>query len=65
MGLSLFLIGIVLLIFGFASTESLWGQIAQTFSGQTAATRSLWLLVGGALAVPLGIFLAWRGVRRQ
>lgn len=62
MGLSLFVAGVVFLIFGFASDPS---GLQQTFYANGVGIRPLWLLVGGALAVPLGIYVAWRGVRRQ
>ncbi len=62
-GLGIFALGIVLLIFGFNESQSFSSDVSRFFTGNPT-DRSLWLIVGGAVAVIAGLVLAIRGARR-
>jgi multisubunit Na+/H+ antiporter MnhB subunit len=63
-GLALFAIGIVLLIFGFNESQSFSSDVSRFFTGNPS-DRSIWLVVGGAAAVVLGLVMAIRGQRSK
>ncbi len=63
-GLTIFAVGIVLLIFGFSASQSLGSEISRLFTGHPT-DRSLWLVVGGVGAVVAGLLLAVRGIDRS
>lgn len=63
-GLAIFLLGIVLLIFGFDATQSLSAEVARLWNSHRA-DQGLWLVIGGAAAVIGGLILAFRGARRR
>ncbi|MBN1398680.1 MAG: DUF3185 family protein [Bacteroidetes bacterium] len=46
--------GIILMVFGVNAHDSYISNVSQFFTG-TAADKSMWMLVGGAVAVFLGI----------
>ncbi len=62
-GLALFALGIVLLIFGFNESRSFASDVSRLFTGNPT-DRSVWLVIGGAVAVIAGLGLALRGARR-
>jgi hypothetical protein len=62
-GIGIFALGVVLLIFGFSASQSLSSEVSRAFTGNPT-DRSMWLLVGGAVAVIPGLFLALRSGRR-
>ncbi|HSU56715.1 MAG TPA: DUF3185 family protein [Candidatus Dormibacteraeota bacterium] len=62
-GLTIFALGIVLLILGFNESQSFSSDISRFLTGNPT-NRSIWLLAGGVLTVVLGLVLAIRGVRR-
>jgi len=62
-GLGIFALGVVLLIFGFNESHSFGSDVSRVFTGNPT-DRSIWLISGGALAVVAGLILALRGVRR-
>jgi multisubunit Na+/H+ antiporter MnhB subunit len=62
-GLTLFAIGIVLLILGFNASQSFSSDVSRLFTGNPT-DRSIWLLLGGTVAVAAGLLLSIRGVRR-
>ncbi len=62
-GLGIFALGIVLLIFGFNESQSFGSDVSRFFTGNPT-DRSLWLIAGGAVAVIAGLVLAIRGARR-
>ena len=64
LGLGVFAAGIVLLIFGFNETHSFSSDISRMFTGNPTE-HSIWLLVGGIVAVVAGLALAISGTRRQ
>ena len=62
-GLGVFALGIVLLIFGFNESHSFSSDVSRAFTGNPT-DRSIWMIAGGVLAVVVGLFLAIRGMRK-
>jgi multisubunit Na+/H+ antiporter MnhB subunit len=62
-GLAIFAVGIVLLVFGFNASHSISSDVSRFFTGNPT-DKSIWFLVGGAAAVILGLVVAIRGGRR-
>lgn len=62
LGLAVFALGIVLLVFGFNESQSLGSEVSRAFTGNPT-NRSLWLIVGGIVAVIAGLFIAIRSGR--
>lgn len=58
----LVLIGVVLLVLGLAASESLGSSFSKFFTGEPT-DRSIWLMLGGVVAVAIGATLSWRGSR--
>ena len=63
MGLAIFALGVVLLIFGFNESHSFSSDVSRTFTGNPT-NHSMWMITGGAVAVIGGIALAISGRRR-
>ena len=63
LGLAIFAVGIVLLIFGFNASQSFSSDVSRFFTGNPT-DKSIWLLIGGAAAVIVGLVIALRGTRR-
>jgi multisubunit Na+/H+ antiporter MnhB subunit len=63
-GLAIFAIGVILLIFGFNESHSFNSNVTRFFTGNPT-DKSMWLLVGGAAAIIVGLFVAIRGNRRN
>ena len=63
-GLAIFALGVVLLIFGFNESHSFSSDVSRAFTGNPT-DRSMWMIVGGIVAVVAGLFLAITGVRRK
>ncbi|MEP4468175.1 DUF3185 family protein [Marinobacter alexandrii] len=57
-GVVLLVVGIALLFFGYQSTQSVGGQITETFTGQYT-DKTMWFLIGGAAAAAAGAFLTF------
>ena len=62
-GLAIFAVGIVLLIFGFNASQSFASEVSRFFSGNPT-DKSMWLLIGGAVAVVVGLLVAIFGARK-
>ena len=62
-GLAVLALGIVLLIFGFNESHSFSSDVSRTFTGNPT-NHSMWLIIGGAVAVVAGIGVALTGRRR-
>ncbi len=58
LGLVLLVVGILLLFFGWQSSESVGEQISETFTGRFT-DGTMFYLIGGAAALVAGIFLAF------
>ena len=63
-GLAILALGIVLVIFGFNESHSFNSDVSRFFTGNPT-DRSMWLIIGGAGAVIIGLFLAIRGTHRS
>ncbi len=65
-GIALLVGGVILLIFGINASESFGSEVSKFFTGNPT-DKSMWLVVGGAVALVLGIILAavpGRGITR-
>jgi hypothetical protein len=62
LGLVLVLVGIVLLILGVAASESIGSSFSKLFTGEPS-DRSIWLMIGGVVAIAVGSAIGWRGSR--
>jgi multisubunit Na+/H+ antiporter MnhB subunit len=63
-GLLILAVGIVLLIFGFNESQSFSSDVSRFFTGNPT-DRSIWMLIGGIIAVIAGLFLAITGARKR
>jgi len=52
--------GIVLVVYGIAASESLSSDISRFFTG-SPTDKTIWLLVGGIVAIIIGLFGLLRG----
>lgn len=57
LGIILLVIGVILLIFGFNASQSLGDQVTETITGRFT-DETMWFIIGGAVAVVVGAFLA-------
>ncbi len=64
LGLGIFAVGVVLLIFGLNESQSFSSDVSRFFTGNPT-NRSIWLLVGGVLAMIAGLVLALRRTRHE
>jgi uncharacterized protein DUF3185 len=62
-GLAIFALGVVLLIFGFNESHSFSSDVSRFFTGNPT-DRSMWMIVGGIAAVVVGLFMAIMGTRK-
>lgn len=63
-GILLLAVGVALLIFGFNASHSFSSDVSRFFTGNPT-DKSMWLLIGGAAAVVVGLVIAIRGTRRS
>ncbi len=59
LGLAIFALGIVLLIFGFDASHSFASDVSRAFTGNPT-NNSVWLIFGGGAAVIVGLIVALR-----
>ena len=64
LSLALLVVGVVLLIYGFNAANSAGSEISRVFTGNPT-DKSMWLLLGGAVAAVLGLFGLLRGGGRS
>ena len=62
-GLAVLALGIVLLIFGYNESHSLNSDVSRFFSGNPT-DKSMWLIIGGIIAVICGLVFALRGGKK-
>jgi len=62
--LAILALGIVLLVFGFNESHSFSSDVSRTFTGNPT-DRSMWLIIGGAVAVILGLAFGVMGFRKR
>lgn len=60
LSVALFVVGVVLLVLGFNASQSASSEISRAFTGNPA-DKSIWFLVGGAVAAILGLFGLFTG----
>jgi uncharacterized membrane protein len=64
LGIVLLVVGVLLLFFGLRATDSVGESITEGVTG-SYTNRTLWLIVGGAVAVIAGGALAFVGGRHR
>lgn len=57
-GIVLLVVGIALLYFGYQSSQSVGGQIAESLTGRFT-DETMWYLIGGAAAAAAGAFMTF------
>ena len=57
LGAVLLVVGLILLYFGWQSSQSVGDQITETFTGRFTDS-TMWFLITGAAATVVGIFIA-------
>ena len=62
-GLALLVVGAILLVLGFNSSESLGSQISEFFSG-SPTDKTVWLLIGGVVALVVGLAMSFAPHRK-
>ena len=63
-GIAIIALGVVLLVFGFNESHSFASDVSKTFTGNPT-NHSMWLIIGGAVAVIAGIGMSLTGRRRS
>lgn len=63
-GIALLALGIMLLIFGFTATDSLVERASKTVTGEYT-DRTMFYIIGGAVAAVVGLGLTAFGGRRE
>jgi di/tricarboxylate transporter len=56
LGIILLVVGVILLVFGWNSSQSLGDQVTETITGRFT-DETMWFIIGGAVAVVVGAFL--------
>jgi drug/metabolite transporter (DMT)-like permease len=57
LGIILLVVGVILLVFGWNASQSLGDQVTETITGRFT-DETMWFIIGGAVAVVVGGFLA-------
>ena len=57
-GAAVIVLGVCLLIAGLDASDSLSSRFSRLFTG-TSTDKTIWLLVGGALALTVGVSMVW------
>lgn len=57
-GLVLLVVGVILLYFGWQSSQSLGDQVTEAMTGRFT-DETMWFIIGGAVAVVAGAFLTF------
>lgn len=63
LGIALLVVGILLLYFGWQSSQSAGEQLTETLTGRFT-DETTWFLIGGAAATVVGVFLTFYANRR-
>lgn len=58
LGIVLLVVGVLLLVFGFQSTQSLGEQVTETFTGRFT-DGTMFMIIGGAAALAAGAFMTF------
>lgn len=60
LAVALLVVGVVLLVFGFNASHSVSSDVSRAFTGNPT-DKSVWFLVGGAVAAIIGLFGLFTG----
>jgi hypothetical protein len=63
-GIAVLVVGIVLIVWGANASQSAGSEISKFFTG-AATNKSIWLLVGGTVALIAGASMAFTGRNRS
>ncbi|MDB6032280.1 MAG: rane protein [Verrucomicrobiales bacterium] len=63
LGFALLVGGVILIIFGFNAAHSAGSDISRVFTGNPS-DRSMWMILGGAVAAVIGLVSVLRGRAR-
>ena len=63
-GLAIFALGVVLLIFGFNESHSFSSDVSRFFTG-SPTDKAMWMIIGGAVAAVVGLVFTLRGAKRD
>jgi uncharacterized membrane protein HdeD (DUF308 family) len=63
LGFALLVGGVILIIFGFNASHSAGSDISRVFTGNPS-DRSMWMILGGAVAAVIGLVSVLRGRAR-
>ncbi|KAA0696888.1 DUF3185 family protein [Halopseudomonas laoshanensis] len=58
LGIVLLVVGVLLLVFGFQSSQSLGDQVTETFTGRFT-DGTMFMIIGGAAALAAGAFMTF------
>lgn len=61
-GIVFVLVGVVLLVLGIVASESIVSSFSKFFTGEPSE-RSIWLMLGGVIAIGIGVAIGSRGSR--
>ena len=61
---ALFIVGIVLVVWGLSASESFGSDISRFFTG-APTNKAVWLLIGGIVAAVVGLFGFLRGGKKD
>ncbi len=64
LGIALLIGGIILLIFGISSSQSLGSDFSKFFTG-SPTEKSVWMIAGGAAAIVAGLVLSFVPARTR
>lgn len=64
LGLALLIGGVILIIFGFNAANSAGSEVSKLFTGNPS-DRSMWMIIGGAVAAILGAVNLFRSRSRH
>lgn len=63
LGLALLVGGVILMVFGFNASHSAGSEVSRVFTGNPS-DRSMWMILGGAIAAVVGLVSLMRGRSR-
>jgi hypothetical protein len=64
LGIALLVGGIVLIVFGVNASNSFGSDVSRAFTGNPT-DKSMWLLIGGAVAAVAGLTMTFRGSKSR
>ncbi|MCX6955344.1 MAG: DUF3185 family protein [Verrucomicrobia bacterium] len=60
LSLALLVIGVILLAYGFSASDSVGSSFSRMFTG-SPTDKTIWLIIGGAVATAVGVAGLFRG----